>query len=161
MDCMFLGLHALLGTLKPKGSGWYSPTMSTLRLDRGSCPPARPPSSRVDQQPAGSLALRSVAAPIVVVKTRPVLPACRCNVLIQATGIIGSFFLPVDRLVGRFHPLEHLAEHQRLAVAGQGEMDVVDVGRSPDVAVLDAAEDRMALRPGAMMPRVLCLPWSP
>ena len=58
-------------------------------------------------------------------------------------------------------PVEHLAEDQRLAVAGQGQPDSVDVGRSPDVAVLDAAQDRDVLRPLAMMPRVLCLPWWP
>ena len=37
---------------------------------------------------------RSVAAPIVVVKTRAGLPDSPVKVLTQATGIIGSFFLP-------------------------------------------------------------------
>ena len=49
--------------------------------------------------------------------------------------------------VGRAHPLEHLAQDQRLAVAGQRQANAVDVGRAPDVAVLDSAEDRVPLFP--------------
>ena len=35
-----------------------------------------------------------------------------------------------------------------LVVAGQGEADLVDVGRAEDVAVLDALEDRVPLGAG-------------
>ena len=77
--------------------------------------------------------------------TRAVLPDAPLKVLTQATGIIGSFFLPSTGWSVGFMPCEHLTEDQRLTVAGQRQMDGVDVGRPPDVAVLDAAQDGVVL----------------
>ena len=41
------------------------------------------------------------------------------------------------------HPLDHLAKHERPTVGGQRQTHAVHVGGPPDVAVLDAAQDRV------------------
>src|SRR5262249_41738523 len=49
-----------------------------------------------------------------------------------------------DRFVSRRHAFQHLAHYQRLAIAGQRQAGAADVRLSPDIAVLDAADDRVA-----------------
>src|SRR5207245_9730601 len=48
--------------------------------------------------------------------------------------------------IGRHHSFQYLPEDQRLRIAGQRQANAVDVGWSPDVAVLDAVENRVVLR---------------
>src|SRR5205823_7232349 len=45
------------------------------------------------------------------------------------------------------HALEHLAQDQGLAIAGEWQPHLVHIGRPPNVAVFDAPEDRV-LRSG-------------
>src|SRR5439155_14879463 len=49
----------------------------------------------------------------------------------------------LDRFVGRLHPFEHLAEDERLAVTGQRQVNAVDVGEAPDVAVVQTTQNRV------------------
>ena len=68
--------------------------------------------------------------------------------------------LAFDRLVGRLHAREHLAENERTAIAGQREPHFINVGRSPNIAA--AANDRVASpRRARSTPRVLWMPWLP
>ena len=77
------------------------------------------PVGGVDQERRKPSLSKSCERPIVVVNDLPVLPSSAMYVFVQATGIIGSFFLPSSGLVGRLHALDDLAQHQRLACRRQ------------------------------------------
>ena len=80
----------------------------------------------------------------MVVKTRARLPCYSCNTSSTRPASSACSSCLRRRIVG-LHPCQHLPEHQHLAVAGQRQAHAVDVGRSPDFAVLDAAQNRMIL----------------
>ena len=81
----------------------------------------------------------------MVVKTRACLAGGRCVSLDPGDRHHRVVLLPGDRFVLGIHALKDLSQHERLAVAGQRQRDRVDVGGSVDVAVLDAAQDRVVL----------------
>src|SRR5262249_31151464 len=58
-------------------------------------------------------------------------------------GQHGVVLLAGGRWIAGVHAFEHLPEHQRLAIAGKRQSYLVYVGRTPNVAIPNSAEDGM------------------
>ena len=78
---------------------------------------------------------------MVVVKIRAGFPRLAgAEVFAQApVGVVGSLLLLAARLAGRRHVLDDLAQDKWFAIARQRQPHSVNVGRTPDVTILDSA----------------------
>src|SRR5207249_8134827 len=50
---------------------------------------------------------------------------------------------PRHGLIGGLHPLQHLAQNQRLNTLRQRQTHAIDIGGSPDVAIFNSSKNRM------------------